>query len=112
MAAVNKEALFKPRLSEETFEIEGLGEVRIRSLSRSEMLKIRNKRQEGALEVVEMERLLLSTALVEPALTEDEVRQWQDASAAGELEPITRAIMRISGLEDAAPKDAVKRFPS
>ena len=44
-----------------------------------------------------MEKKLLSLAMVDPKLTEEEVGEWQAASAAGELEPV-RAIMELSGL--------------
>lgn len=106
MATIDKNALFAPRLPEEEFEISGVGSVRIRALTRAEMLRIRGKE----MPVDEMERQLLSLALVAPKLTEDDVRKWQHASAAGELEPLTKAVMRLSGLEATAPKEAVKRF--
>lgn len=104
---LDKAALFAPRLDEEEVEVGALGTIRIRSLSRSEVLAFRNRKVEDA---AEMERVLISTALVEPVLTEDEVGQWQAASSAGELEPVTQAISRLSGLDTAAAKEAVKRF--
>ena len=107
MSTIDKAALFAPRLPEEDHEIPGLGTVRIRSLSRTEVLGIRGK----SLPVDEMERRLLAAALVAPALTEKEVGQWQAASAAGELEPVTKAIMRLSGLQEESAKEAVQRFP-
>ncbi|GAA2543663.1 hypothetical protein [Pseudonocardia hydrocarbonoxydans] len=107
MPTIDKAALFAPRLPEEDHDIPDLGTVRIRSLSRAEVLAIRGK----SLPVDEMERRLLSSALVSPRLTEAEVGQWQEASAAGELEPVTKAIMRLSGLEEASAKEAVARFP-
>ncbi|MEU7817060.1 hypothetical protein [Pseudonocardia sp. NPDC049154] len=107
MSNVSKETLFKARLTEEDVEIPGVGTVRIRALSRAEVLAFRSRKVE---DVADMERALLSKGLVEPALTEDEVRQWQEASAAGELEPVTRAISRLSGMDETAAKEAVKRF--
>lgn len=103
---IDKSALFTARLPEEEVEIPGVGTVRIRSLSRAEVLGIRGK----DVPVDEMERHLLALSLVEPKLTEKEAGQWQAASAAGELEPVTKAIMRLSGLEEATAKEAVKRF--
>lgn len=103
---LDKAVLFTPRLDEEDVDVADLGSVRIRSLSRAEVLSIRGK----TLPVDEMERKLLSLALISPPLTEDEVGQWQAASSAGELEPITKAVMRLSGLEEAAAKEAVQRF--
>ena len=107
--AVSKEALFKPRLAEETVEIPDVGEVRIRALSRSEVLGFRKRKVDG---VDEMERVLVAAALVDPKLTEAEVGQWQDASDAGELELLTRAIQELSNMDAGAAKEAVKRFRS
>lgn len=106
MTAVDKAALFVNRLPEKDVEVPGVGTVRIRALSRAEVLNIRGK----SFPIDEMERHLLSAALLEPKLTEGEVRKWQQASAAGELEPVTTEIMRLSGLEEAAAKEAVKQF--
>lgn len=103
---INKAELLASRLSQEDVELGEVGSVRIRSLSRAEVLKIKGK--EMPLE--EMERLLVSAALVDPVLTEDEVSQWQASSGAGEIEAVTQAIVRLSGLEDSASKKAVKRF--
>lgn len=108
MAAIDKEALFKPRLPEQAVDIPDVGEVRIRALSRSEVLAFR-KRQLGD-DVAAMERAMIAAALVQPALTEDEVGQWQAASAAGELEPLTNAIAELSGMDKAATKEAIKQF--
>ncbi len=94
------------RLPEEDVQIEGVGTVRIRSLSRNEVLGIKGVE----LPVAEMERRLLAASMVQPKLTEDQVRAWQDAAPAGELEPLTQAIMRLSGLSPDAPKEAVKGF--
>lgn len=104
---INKDALFKPRLDEQDVPVGDLGTVRIRALSRAQVLAFRNRK---ATDAAEIERVLLSSALIDPVLTEDEVKQWQEASAAGELEPLTQAISALSGLDTAAAKEAVKRF--
>jgi hypothetical protein len=104
---VSIDDLFKPRLPEETVEIPGVGHVRIRAVSRMEMLAIRGKK----LELPDIEREMLATALVEPKMTEAQVRQWQEASAAGEIEHLSNAVMKLSGMDSGAAKEAVKRFP-
>lgn len=106
MSRVDKEALFQPNFAEQDVEIPGRGTVRVRAMSRADVLEIRDEE----LPVAEMERKLVSAAMVEPELTEDEVRRWQEASTAGELEPITEVIMQLSGLEQDAPKRAMKKF--
>lgn len=104
--AVDREELFRLRLDAEDYEIPGVGVVRLRALSRAEVLAMRDKE----LPIVEMDRKLIAAAMVDPTMTEDQVRQWQEACMAGELEPITEAIMRLSGLELGAAKEAMKRF--
>lgn len=100
---MDKELLFKPRLAEEDVEIPGVGTVRVRALSRGEVL-----RAQGAKGVAAIERAMLATGMVDPALTEDEAKQWQESSPAGELEPVTRVIQRLSGMEAGADKAAAK----
>lgn len=103
---MDKASLFQARLPEDSYEIPGVGTVRFRALTRGEALEVVGKE----LPYDEMERRLLSMAMVDPKLTEDEVRQWQAASPAGELEPICSAIQALSGLEEAAAKGAYQRF--
>lgn len=103
---IDKAALFEPRLPEEDVTIEGVGCVRIRSLSRAEVLAIKGVEMPYS----EMECKLLAASLVDPVLTAEEVAKWQAASTAAELEPVTKAIMRLSGLEEDTAKQAVKRF--
>lgn len=104
---LDKSALFASRLDTQDVEVGALGTVKIRALSRAEVLAFRKLKVD---DVAHMERVLLATSLVEPVLTEDEVKQWQDASPAGELEPVTQAINALSGLDSAAAKEAVQRF--
>ena len=104
--SVDKSKLFTPRLPELDVEVPAVGSVRVRSLSRAEVLSIRGVE----LDVAEMEKKLLSLAMVDPKLTEEEVGERQAASAAGELEPATRAIMELSGLVEDAAKQAIQRF--
>lgn len=104
--AVSKADLLKKRFDEEDVEIPGVGTVKIRPLSRAEALQVQG-REMG---VGEMERMLLSAAMVDPKLTEDEVSDWQANSPAGLMQPVVDAIVRLSGMEQNAPKEAVKKF--
>lgn len=106
MSAVDKAALFAPRLPEEDFEIPGVGTIRIRALTREEALGLRDR----DLTVAQVELALLQAAMVAPALTGEEIVRWQKASPAGELEPVTAAILRMSGMAKSAPKEAMKSF--
>lgn len=104
--AVSKEDLFKVKLTEEEVELEGVGAVRVRALTRSEALAVRGL----DLTVEEMERKLLAIAMVEPSLTEDEVGQWQAASAAGVMEPLMLRVVELSGMGIDAAKVEMQRF--
>lgn len=101
---MDKAKLFAKRLHEEEYEIDGVGSVTIRSLSREEAMPLRDRK----LPVDEVERKLLSAAMVDPQMSEDDVRQWQAASSAGEIEAITQRIAEISGMTMRADKEAYK----
>lgn len=105
--SISKDDLLKARFGVEDVEIPGVGTVKVRALTRGQALQV----QGVELSVAEMERKLISWAMVEPTLTEDEVGVWQDGSPAGELQVITDAILRLSGMEKHAAREAMKRFP-
>lgn len=103
-------ALFAARLPEEDVEVPGVGTVRIRSLSRAEVLEVQSW---GAKEVppAEQERKLLAWSLVAPKLTEEAAGRWQSAALPEETDPVLTAIGRISGLnERETTKEAVQQF--
>lgn len=101
---MDKEALFRSRLPEDDVEVPGVGTVRVRALSRAESLRMADA--SGAEEV---ERKMLALALLDPALTEDEVSQWQQAAVADELDLVVKKIAELSGvLDKASAKEAYK----
>jgi hypothetical protein len=101
-APLDKAALLARRFGVHDVEIEGVGVVQVRPLSRAEALAIQGVEMAPA----EMERRLLAAAMVAPKLTEDEVGVWQENSPAGELDPVGEAILRLSGMsKDAAKSD-------
>ncbi len=108
---MDKELLFKPRLNEADVEIPDVGTVRVRGLSRAEVLLVRkatdNEHVDGPRALV-LERKMLAAAMVDPPLTEAEVGRWQEASAAGELGPVVQKVQELSGMADDAPKEAYK----
>lgn len=103
---VSKEDLLKARFGVEEVEIPGVGTVKVRALSRAQALTLRDKE----MSVAEVEQKLLAWALVEPEVTIEDVKAWQENSPAGELQPITAAITRLSGMETSAPKEAMRKF--
>lgn len=89
---ISKEALLKSGLPEETVTIEGLGSVRVRSISRAEFLKLRQSDSEA------WEIGLVAAGMVDPALTEDEVREWHGTVAPKLFDDLAAEILRVSGL--------------
>lgn len=94
---MDKEALFEKSLPEETVELGPGRSVRVRALTRDEALKVADRE----LSKKRAEQLVLSKAMVDPMLTEDEVGRWQRSSAAGEIQRVFDTVTRLSGLEDA-----------
>lgn len=103
---IDKEKLLASRLKTETVSIPDVGEVVVRALTRAEAFQFTNK----DLSAEDMERQLLVAALVDPALTLDEVVAWHSGSTATEIQPVVEAVLRLSGLEVDAPKQAYKQF--
>lgn len=108
MTAISKAELLKARSEGDRGEVElpGGGSVVVRGLTRKEALAMKADEADPA----GVERKMIALALVEPALTEDEVGQWQEVAGAGDLEPVVDAILELSGMHPDAPKQAVKRF--
>ena len=67
----------------------------------------------GSVQDIEaLDRRMLFLGLVDPKLTEDEVKQWYAASPAGEIEPVTLKISELSGMTEGAANAAYKEFAS
>ncbi|MFG3709482.1 hypothetical protein [Micromonospora sp. NPDC047730] len=105
--AVDKAALFRARCPEADVELPGVGTVRVRGLTRAEVIEI----GKGANDGKDMEPYSLSLAMVDPRLTEDEVREWTRVATFGELETLNHEINRLSGIAGRADKEAYKSPP-
>lgn len=99
---MDKQLLLKSRLPEADVDVPGVGTVRVRGLSRSEVMAAQNIPDPAA-----RERRMLALGMVDPQLTEAEAGQWQQASPAGELEPVTTRIGQLSGVVDDAAKSGL-----
>lgn len=106
---MDKDLLFRPRnntvsgMPEDYVEVPGLGTLRVRGLSRAEALSLR-----GISDPAEAEQKILSMAMLDPALTMDEVGRWQKASDAAEIEPVTDKVTELSGMLGSSAKEAYK----
>lgn len=91
-------------LPAEDVEIPGVGSVRVRGLSRAESLIV--GKAEG--DPTATERAILRFGLVDPALTEAEIRDWLKVAPNAHVDPVTKAIARLSGMWEGADKAAYK----
>ena len=116
---MEKEALFAPRLARDEVELPGLGTVTVRGLSRLEAMHV----QAAADDVAEADRRVIAQGMVDPELVVPgllhsidarpcpacaDVKRWQEAAPADELEPVTDRIAALSGLAPSADKEAYK----
>lgn len=105
---MDKNLLFKATLPERDVEIEGIGTIKIRSLSRAQAIDVADAKGAAA-----MERLILHHGMVDPAMSVADVKRWQEASPAmGPANQVLEAITELSGMNTDAEKEAVQRFPS
>lgn len=81
--------------------------VTVRGLTRQEALKLVGQ----AMPADVAERRLIALAMVDPVMTEEDVKRWQRNAPAGELQPIELAIRELSGLTEGAVKEELSRFP-
>lgn len=108
---MDKELLFKPRLPEADVDIPGVGTVRVRGLTRGEVLMIRKATDTENIDgprALVLERKMLAMAMVDPPMTEAEVGRWQDASVVNELSPVSYKVQELSGMLEDAGKAAYK----
>lgn len=92
---------------EEDFELESGLSVRIRPLTRAEVMLI-GKRD---LPTDKKEAAYVAKAMVLPAMSEKDVAKWQDNSAAGDMQELVERIQKISGMSKKGAKAAAEEFP-
>lgn len=107
----DKDLLFKDALPEAEVDLPGKGTVRVRALTRGEVLHMRQSvksvedaiKRQGAFEA-----RTLAKAMLDPEMSVAEVEMWQERSVAGEIDLVIATIEKISGLLDD-PKAAAKK---
>lgn len=104
---IDKDAFLKPRLPERELEV-GPWTVRIRGLSRAEYLRIGDLARGESTDRAEV--VTLALGLVDPALSEDEVRAWRDAATSDEVDAVSSAVIELSAGGADALKAAVQSF--
>lgn len=107
---MDKSVLFKDRLQEADVKVPGVGTVRVRALTRAEVLLVRKATDSENMDgdrILVLEKKLIAKAMVDPVLTESEVGQWQNKATADELDPVLTKIQELSGLLPGASKSGV-----
>ncbi|NUO56025.1 MAG: hypothetical protein HOV78_05140 [Hamadaea sp.] len=85
-----------------------VGAVRVRGLTRGEVLRLNGSRDSGEITAETWERRVFALALVIPKMTESEVEVWQGKSKAnGVIGEVANAIYELSGLKKGADKSGV-----
>lgn len=103
---MDKSALLTERLPRGEVEIEGVGQVTVRGLSRYELLLAGKGVADG--DVVRVEQRMVAMGMVDPPMSEDDVAAWQKASPAGEIMPVVNKINELSGVGKEFQKNAYK----
>jgi hypothetical protein len=89
---------------EDDVEIPGVGTVRVRGLSRAEVLRFQAKTQNPAY----AERMAIAAGMIDPVMTEDQVAKWQRVSVAGAIGLVSDRIAELSGMAGRPDKAAYK----
>lgn len=105
---MDKAALLKGFLPESDVELpSGTGTVRVRALSRVEAVQVQKGLEET--DVDELEVRAIARGMLDPQMTEDDVRTWREMTAAADLQAVAQRISELSNLDAQAPKGPTSR---
>lgn len=93
-------------LPEDEVELEGIGTVRVRALSRYEIL-LANKGVADD-DVVTMEQNMLAMAMLDPQMTKADIGKWQKISPIGQMQAVVAKVNELSGVGEGVQKEAYK----
>lgn len=102
----DKSILFEDHRETREVDVPPYGTFKIRAVSRAEALAIY-----GDKNPLTIEQALISAGCIDPVLSRNEVKKWQEVSQADALTPLIEAISDLSGLDEEVEKEAVERFP-
>lgn len=84
------------------------GKVRVRGMSRLEVMAMDDLKAKGILaDAAAGERFMLARVMVAPKMTEAQIEQWQGEPAGGDMEAVTAKVAELSGLGKGAEKSGV-----
>lgn len=81
-------------------------EIVVRGLTRGEATQTNKLDDEG-----EIECLALHFAIVEPAMSLDDIRAWRDNDVSGAVQVVANVVQRLSGSAPGQTKEATKSLP-
>lgn len=106
---MDKAVLLKGYLPEDDVVLpSGAGTVRVRGLSRQEAVEVARgleQRDEDTLEIRGCAR-----GMIDPVMTEDEVRHWRAVAVAADVQAVARRISSLSNMDDSAGKGPTSRL--
>lgn len=102
--AVDKAQLLRKRCPERDVELPSVGTVRVRGLTRAQVIQISKGIDAGE----DMEPQALSWGLADPELTVDEARLLVEVSPFAEIQTLSAVINELSGIAGRADKEAYK----
>lgn len=100
-------------LPEDDVDLPGKGTVRVRGMTRGEVMRVRSQVKSIADAIkrsAELECKMLAVAMVQPPMTVAEARLWQESSAAGEIDLVVNKVQELSGLNEGEAKAAYKEM--
>lgn len=80
----------------------------IRGLTHDEALSLQEYAKGDSVTNAMYEQRMLSQAVAWPKMSTGQVKAWQKASPAGEINDVVKIVMRLSGMEEDAAKNAYK----
>lgn len=102
------ESLIKQRAGSEDLLLPSGLLVLVRGLSRGEVFMLQKSRADGGIKTEQAwEQRMVALAMIQPKLTEDQVMEWQQGPAGGDMEVLTDKIKDLSKLGQGADKSGV-----
>lgn len=93
-------------LPQDDVEVLGIGTVRVRGMNRGELL-MGGKLGEDGKNQRAMERFVLSSCMVDPEMTLEDVDAWMSSGPAMEIQPVVQKINELSGVGQGAAKSGL-----
>lgn len=94
---MDKELLFKGVKPEDDVELEGIGTIRVRALTRAEMQKLNADKPNVNGQAVEMKMLVFG--MVDPVIDIDDAKTMAETMGTADWKKLTSAIGRLSGMD-------------